>query len=209
MKGIYNYLAMKKSKNKFSIKLIITILMLLVTVFSFFIYMHKDVVVSTLKGLHIIRKLPEDLEGWNLSLLMYDTGVENGRVAVNNDEWNATNSSEKRVVTVQVNLSNAALAKDYEPGELVISVDSLGKINPTNEEMTSIKAPTTISADLNTKVDKEYDWSYRFDSASQKFIFTNNNLIEFGSTFESTIQMAFEFYAPSVLNGADVQGLLQ
>ena len=191
-------------KKKGKLKFALIILIIISALVGLYIGMCKQRNISIMNAFQNLRKLPEDLEGWNLSLLMYDSAVENGMSAVNNDVWDATNTNEKRVVTVQVNLSNTALAKDYEPGELVISVDSLGKISPTNEAMTNIKAPTTISADLNTKVNKDYDWSYRYDSASQKFIFTNNNLIEFGSTFESTIQMAFEFSAPYVLNGADV-----
>ena len=191
-----------KGKSKF--KFVLIFLLIISALIGLYIGLSKKNTVSIVNVFHDKKQAPEDLQGWNLSLLMYDTGVENGRVAVNQDVWDATLGSEKRVVTVQVNLSNTALAKDYAPEELVITVDSLGKLNPTNEEMTNIKAPTTISADPKSNTTKEYDWSYRYDSATQKFIFTNNNTIEFGSTFESTIQMAFEFSAPYVLNGADV-----
>ena len=143
-------------KKKGKLKLALIILIIISALVGIYIGVCKQKNISMINVFQNLRRLPEDLEGWNLSLLMYDSAVDNGMSAVNNDVWDATNSSEKRVVTVQVNLSNTALAKDYEPGELVISVDSLGKINPTNEAMTSIKAPTTISADLNTKVDKDY-----------------------------------------------------
>ena len=189
-------------KSKF--KIVLVFLLIILALVGLCVCLSKKGTITIVNAVHDSKQAPEDLQGWNLSLLMYDTGVENGRVAVNQDVWDATNENEKRVVTVQVNLSNTALAKDYAPGELVISVDSLGKLNPTNSTMTDFKSPTTISADPKSNTTKEYDWSYRYDSSTQKFIFTNNNTIEFGSTFESTIQMAFEFEAPYVLNGADV-----
>ena len=196
--------AMKNGKKTNNLKLIIAALMLVITLLGFGIYLNKNSVITAIHTFQNRRQLPGDLEGWNLSLLMYDSGVDNGMTSIQEDVWNATDSSENRIVTIQVNLSNTALTKDYAPGDLSIAVDSLGKLSPTNESMTTIKDPTTISADLNTKVDKEYDWSYRFDSSTKKFIFTNNNLIEFGTSFESTIQMAFQFSAPETLNGADV-----
>lgn len=116
-------------------------------------------------------------EDWNLSLLLYDSSINNGRTSIQEDIWNAT-EGEVRILTTQVNISNANITRDYQPGELVIAVDSLGKAVPTDNEMTSYKTVNTISADDSNASEKKYDWTYRYDSSTQKYIFTNNYLIE-------------------------------
>ena len=191
-----------KCKNKVRLALIFLLIILAMIGLYFGVYRHGDVSVTNI--FHDTKQLPEDLEGWNLSLLMYDSAVNNGRVAVNSDVWNATVYTEARDFRVQVNLSNTSLVKSYAPGELQISVDTLGQAAHTDNEMTEPTEPLSISADSIDKVNKEFDWSYRYDSDSKKFIFTNNNTIEMGSAFESTIQMTYRFDAYSVQNGADV-----
>ena len=112
-----------KGKSKF--KFVLFFLLIISALIGLYIGLSKKSTVSIMNVFHDKKQAPEDLQGWNLSLLMYDTGVENGRVAVNQDVWDATNGNEMRVVTVQVNLSNTALAKDYAPEELVITVDKI------------------------------------------------------------------------------------
>ena len=150
------------------------------------------------------RLIFEGIEEFNLSLILYDSAVGDGNTVIRDEDiWNAT-SGETRVITTQVNVSNSRVDRNIQPGELIVTVDSLGKAIPTNNDKTTFKTVTTISADLASNSTKNYDWSYTYDSDNQKYIFTNNNVIEQYSSFESTIQLAFEVKAYEVLNGADI-----
>ena len=192
-------------KCKSKVRLALTILIIISTLFGLFVGISKHSDVSIMNVFHEIKQSPEDLEGWNLSLLMYDSTIDGGRTSVNSVEWNATNEDEIRHVIVQVNLSNANTTKEYAPGELTISVDSLGKIIPTGYvNVERYVEARSIAADKFDKEEKEYDWSYKYNPSNSKIFLINNNAIEAGASFESTIQMAYSLGAGSVQNGADV-----
>ena len=192
-------------KRKSKVKLVLIIILIITTILGLFIGISKHSDVSIMNVFHEIKHSPEDIEGWNLSLLMYDSTIDNGRTPVNSVEWNATNEDEVRHVTVQVNLTNINTTKEYAPGELTISVDNLGKIVPLGyADVERYAESESIAADKIDKEEKEYDWSYRYDTSNSQIFFINNNTIEAGASFESTIQMANVFSAEYVQNGADV-----
>ena len=132
---------------------------------------------------------------WELSMLMYDSAVEKGNKALKEDVWNAT-LSEERVITVQVNYKNINVTKAYEPGELKLTIDNLGKLCPTYHN----DRATKISADEKGSTQKKYDWSYEYNSSKQQYILTNNNKVEMKTNFEGTIQLAYSFDALWLLN---------
>lgn len=192
-------------KRKSKVRLVLTIIIIISILLGLFIGISKHSDVSIMNVFHEIKQSPEDLVGWNLSLLMYDSTIDNGRTAINSVEWNATNFDEVRHVIVQVNLSNINTTKNYAPGELTISVDSLGKVVPFgNGNVEIYGTPASIAADKLDKEEKEYDWSYKYDTSNSQIFFTNNNTIAAGASFESTIQMAYTLDAEYVQNGADV-----
>ena len=121
------------------------------------------------------------------------------------DIWNATSYNETRVLTVQVNLKCNNVSRDYEPGELKIKVDNLGKLYPTSDSSSSAVQVTSISADPESDNSQSYDWSYTYDSSHQKYILKNNKRIEKDNNFEGTIQLAYNFQASYLLNNSNLE----
>ena len=135
---------------------------------------------------------------------MYDSSKGDGKESMTEDTWNAT-SSETRVLTVQINYKCKDVPQTYNPGDLIIEIDNLGKLYPTNSTNTTVAEITSISADPQPSSSKDFDWSYRYDSNCQKYIFTNNKTINADANFEGTIQLAYEFKASYLLNNSDLE----
>ena len=146
------------------------------------------------------RNFNVNLNNANLSLLLYDSTLNDGRTPITELTWDATDTNDYRVLTLQVNVSLGEIEETINPGELSIEVDSLGQIAPMNDERTSFYNSITISADSSSSNPKKYDWSYTYNSTLGKYILKNNYTIEAGSTFESTVQLACRFSPNNVEN---------
>jgi len=157
-------------------------------------------------------------DNWELGLVFYDSTVDNGKTALKEINWNATKKEETRIITMQINYKNTNVVTAYEPGQLQIKVDNLGKYMVNTDNYSNGYASTwpaytmkanAISADNIKESAKQYDWSYQTSKEIQstydtrvryfdEYILTNNILIEKGSNTEGTIQISY------VIKGSEV-----
>ncbi len=139
---------------------------------------------------------------WQFNIVMYDSAIEKGKKQLQEDTWNAS-TNETRVITIQINIGNANVVRTYNPGDLRITIDNLGKAYPKNAYLTDFMEVSNISADLKTSTKKDYAWSYEYDRSQQKYILTNNNTIEMYDNFQGTIQLSYALEARYLLNGSE------
>ena len=121
---------------------------------------------------------------------------------------------------MQINYKNTNVVTTYEPGQLQIKVDNLGKYMTNTKKNTSSPSTTkdywanpmkaeAISADELKQENKQYDWSYQeteeiqsiYDSKVKYFneyILTNNIAIEQGTNVEGTIQVSYRIDSEDV-----------
>ena len=163
----------------------------------------RDVVSSTVSKINLSEE-NNIYSDFDISLVMYDSTVDNGKTQLTEINWNAT-SNTTRVVIVQVNFKNDNASTVYYPGELRITVDNLGKIVPVDSAGTTFLRPTSIGADSEYVDEKTYDWTYRYDAENEQYIFTNNNMLEADANFEGTIQLAYEINSANILNNSSVE----
>ena len=193
-------------ETKLNIKFLLLLAMVIV-VFAMSAFGLEDYVNTKINEYNLKMSELEELEGWDLSLIMYDSAVDSGKIQLTEDIWNAT-EQETRVITVQLNYKNEDVKKTYNPGDLKFSIDNLGVVFPSvsyGSNIVSYATATTVSADKSTETDKKYEFSYEYDSIGKKYYFTNNNTIEINNNFEGTIQLAYEFESRYLYDGSNIE----
>ena len=65
-------------------------------------------------------------DNWELSIVFYDSTVNNGNTPLTEINWDASDGSYKegtpRVIKVQITYKNDSAIKTYQPGELIIKI---------------------------------------------------------------------------------------
>ena len=69
------------------------------------------------------------MDNWELNLVFYDSTINQGKTALTQIDWDASNGSyttgDTRVITIQINYKNTQAVTTYEPGELEIGIPNL------------------------------------------------------------------------------------
>ena len=191
----------KVKRNK--IFLVVLVIGIILTLISIFYSKSKDVNIFSLQNIKSM--VGQEYEGFDLSLVMYDSQVDDGKTQLTEDTWHAT-ENQTRIITVQVNLKNENVSRTYNPGELSIKVDNLGVVcseQTVNSE--PIYKNAIVSADSIYQKDKKYEWSYEYNEETRQYTLTNNDTIEENSNFEGTIQLSYDFEASYLLNDSNIK----
>ena len=156
------------------------------------------------------------LDGWELSLKLYDKDVNNGRNPVDTIDWDATQelsgtpernhgNNATKAINMQINYHNEIAPVDYEPGALTFIVPNIAYNMKNSTGTTYDQIYSTIIVGANDSTHAGYDWdfvgydndmsqTYTSPSTSVAFFkFTNANKIEAGTNFEGSIQIAYSF----------------
>lgn len=156
------------------------------------------------------------LDGWELSLKLYDKDVNNGRNPVDTIDWDATqelsgtpeknhNNNVTKAINMQINYHNEIAPVDYEPGALTFIVPNIAynMKDKTGTTYDQIYASILVGANDSTHAGYAWDFvgydndmsqTYTSPSTSVAFFkFTNANKIEAGTNFEGSIQIAYSF----------------
>ena len=152
----------------------------------------------------------EETDNWELSLIYFDSTVDNGTTPLTEINWDATDDGydygTPRVITVQINYKNTNAVTTYEPGELGISIPNLvfGK-NPTHyftgsPGLSHEESPLwemTIAAGANYGTHTGEKWNIvestwgGLDDTQESFFLTNAITFYEGSNFEGSIQIQY------------------
>lgn len=164
-------------------------------------------------------------DNWELELVFYDSTVDDGKTPLTEINWNAT-TNETRIITVQINYKNENVTRTYEQGDLKIQIPNLGQraINANETNVYSMKADSYFlrtfmeATDISAGDDSDfYDWNYqkigrntfeyinntkisslKLDYFSD-YLFSNNNLIEEGSSINGSLQIKYKFSSGQIL----------
>ena len=171
-----------------------------VSIFTIFLWLFLIATMSTITIGSLNKKNAIEItdNNWNIQLVMYDRSSDTPDQAITDFSWNATKDSETRQLVMQINYA-CTTGKEYQPGELEITIPGITNENYSEYNQNqgiwdnSDHYPyVTIAADEESSTNKQYDWSYRYDREENKYIFTNNNLIELNNNFEGTIQLVYD-----------------
>lgn len=142
---------------------------------------------------------PDETNGWELGLVFYDSTVNNGKTPLTEIDWDASDGGceegEPRVITIQINYKNTNIDRDYEPGELKISIPNLA-YGTNHNTSTSAYWDTNIIVGANDKNHTGYEWDFVTSETpsanNKKYIFVNANTIEEKANFEGNVQISYE-----------------
>lgn len=147
--------------------------------------------------------LDEDLaetDGWELSVVFYDSTVDNGTTPLTSIDWDASDGGygegTPRVITVQINYNNTNTVTTYQPGDLEISIPNLGYgLDATTYGKTDTMLYCEITVGANDNTHSGYDWNFStgsYPTVNQKNLkFSNAKKIEEKSNFEGSIQIQY------------------
>ena len=202
--------------NKKLIKVLIPGLVFLVVLFSLLFISNNSKVINSLAKLFYEEV---ELDNWDISTVIYDSTVNNGQTPLTEINWDETGTSYKdnvqRNITVQIDYKNTNTVRNYAPGELVISMDSLlkgekltnisiwGMSGSHNHNDSLLAAKVDISA--NYSGHNGYEWnvgtSKYFSNAtgnnslgaiqSSTYYFFNKNNIPSNSSIEGHISIIY------------------
>lgn len=143
-------------------------------------------------------------DNWELGLVFYDSSVDNGKTALTEINWDASDGGygqgETRIIIVQINYKNINALKTYDVGELEISIPNLiyNTSSAYNHDTAYWKSSVIIGA--NDSTHSGYDWNLTGPSyipTSQNiYKFTNAFSIEEKANFEGSIQIQYTIQVP-------------
>ena len=99
----------------------------------------------------------------------------------------SSSEDEERLVRLRIIYNNASPKTIYNKGEMVITVNGIGK------SMRDGKNPLAgIAADKASEATKKYDWSYTYSSSTDTYTLTNNDVIRAGNAFEGMFEIIWK-----------------
>ena len=135
-----------------------------------------------------------DSENWELSLVFYDSTVNNGLTPLTEINWDASDGSyflgERRTVTMQINYKNTNTTKDYSKDNLKITIPELTANDSKLVISKAIGANTTGSDWSSGQVNSGYDWNANITN-DHNIIITNNVAIQAQTNFEGSIRIVY------------------
>lgn len=158
----------------------------------------------------------ESVDNWELSVVFYDSTVGNGKTALTEINWDASDGGfgqgTARTITVQINYKNRNAITTYAPGELEITIPNL--VYGTSEKITytpsymglnyayirtgflDSQCSYTYLLGANDSTHTGYDWNFfngnsQISSGTPILKFYNANTIEENTNFEGSIKIEF------------------
>ncbi len=132
-------------------------------------------------------KQAENLDNWEISLVFYDSAVDNGLTPLTSINWDASDGSylsgERRTITMQINYKNTNTVKSYSPHGLRIVIPEL--YTPLDARLGVGKA---IGANVNGNTG--YDWDAGIGN-DHNIYFYNAIPIEEETNFEGSIRIVY------------------
>ena len=196
---IKNY-TYKKNKYKSLIKVILPSLLFLVVLFSLFTLSNNKTIINNLSKVFYGNNEVE-LDNWEISTVFYDSSVNDGKTPLTEINWDASDGAhaegEPRTITVQINYKNTNTVRDYNPGDIKISIPKLiPGCFPTNGEISKAQSPgikTSINVGANDTYHDGYDWDYLTNNycSEPDFVFGNSKIIESRTNIEGSIQIVY------------------
>ncbi len=163
---------MKKIFNKKIALLLLTILIILSCTIYLAINKKGNVFNSIVNKENKLADLEDD--NWEISVVFYDSTVDNGQTPLTEINWNAVDRSEKRTITIQINYKNTNAKYDYNPKSLFIKIPTFRGRNLAG---IYINNRNGIGADSITAGLSEYgfDWDVSSLDTNIYYTFMNNN----------------------------------
>ena len=135
-------------------------------------------------------------DGWELSLVFYDSTVDNGTTPLQAINWDASNggysTGTSRTITVQINYKNTNTVTEYEPETLEIRIPNL-IYNIASSTVAQCDATAIVGANDSTHTN--YEWTFNSGSSpttSQEYYsFINAKKIEKKANLEGSIQIVY------------------
>ena len=141
-------------------------------------------------------------DGWELSLVFYDSTVDGGTTPLQAINWDASstayNVANSRTITVQINYKNTNTVTEYEPGTLEIRIPNL-IYNTSSSGSAQWSTSAIVGANDNTH--SNYEWTFITGNSptnSQEYYsFTNAKKIEKKANLEGSIQIVYTITSSS------------
>ena len=139
-------------------------------------------------------------DNWELGVVFYDSTVNNGKTALTEIDWNASNGGYSegtpRVITIQINYKNNSTVTTYQPGELEIRIPNLiYSVSSRTGTAYDANWKTSVVVGANDATHTNYDWDFSNGSSPTEkqsfYAFTNTHVIEEKSNLEGSIQIVY------------------
>ncbi|MDR1927190.1 MAG: hypothetical protein LBQ33_00955, partial [Oscillospiraceae bacterium] len=104
--------------------------------------------------------------------------------------------AEEKLVRLKISYKNTAIAKEYPPGSLIITVPGLSGILRSGSG-----GATSIAADPASASYSSYDWNYTYNAGSDTYTFMNNFAVATGATFAGSFEMIWNIPSRSSVHG--------
>ena len=154
-------------------------------------------------------------DNWQISTTLRET--TNGNQIIDSIDWNST-TKEERTFTLTIEYENQVPQYTYNKGDISIEIDSIFdnmrdcELFVENHTITSnpkngYEAEYSIDANKSGDSVKDKTWSYSVETTGKtyfnvptKFILTNNNVMEEGTSIHGTVQLSFTLNSNQMKN---------
>ncbi len=182
-------MSLKKRKATSKSLAIIFSTLLLFILSLFLIFNPNNQYSSKMNKLEMLEGTEDD--NWELSVVFYDSTVDNGTTPLTFIDWDASDGSYKagqtRTITIQINYKNTNTMTTYNPGDLKIKIDT---INPVSPKKIEDYYNSSYSIGANDSSHTGYDWNL-VSANTQKIVLSNNATITSQSNVEGSIQIKY------------------
>ncbi len=131
-------------------------------------------------------------DNWELSVVFYDSTVDNGTTPLTEINWHCDDENEQRQIKVQINYKNTNSQNTYNPNDIAIEMQIPGgrNIDGHGGNHSYGIPPDVVSAG---SLEDGYEWrgNDNYSRVNPRYTFYNNVTIEKNSNFEGSIQMVF------------------
>ncbi len=130
-------------------------------------------------------------DNWEISVVFYDSTVNNGNTPLTEINWHSDNKHEERIIKVQINYKNTNSQIKYNPNDISIEMSTFRGRNTGNCGNYRYGLPATaISAGT---LEDGYDWngSQAYSRTDPHYTFKNNTTIDEHTNFEGSIQLTY------------------
>ena len=154
-------------------------------------------------------------DNWQISTTLRET--TNGNQIIDGIDWNST-TKEERTFTLTIEYENQVPKYTYNKGDISIEIDSIfdnmrdcelfvENHNITSNPKKGYEAEYSIDANKSGDSVKDKTWSYSVETTGKtyfnvptKFILTNNNVMEEGTSIHGTVQLSFTLNSNQMKN---------
>lgn len=194
---------MNKFKRKINIIIMLPFVILMIFILGILLSVNKNIFSFNIANNQDLKEGTEEeveLDNWEISTVFYDSTVDDGKTALTEINWDASDGGyeegETRIITVQINYKNTSTVTSYSAGDLQIVVPNL----IFNSDDSQLSKSVVVGANDDTHTG--FDWNYSIEVEENDkyvddlvetsiFTFTNNIEIEEMINFEGSIQIIY------------------